>query len=300
MGGYYGVGGRFILFIITIVVFALVIIGFIRWVDAIARLGRLSTTIEKVEKATSAALQRRSEKPFLGGIEWDNKIEGVPVFAATIGYIQRIDMGVLQAAAKNTGVRVLVVTLPGTFVTPTRPLAYIQADREETATTSDTESIMNAFIIGSNRTFDDDPRFGLITLSEIASRALSPAVNDPGTAIEIVGIFVRLFTRYTQKASEQDEPTVDYDRVAVPRLLLTDLFEDAFSAMARDGAGTIEVVTRVLKGLATLSSLGDEQLKLAALKSAVIVTEHAKEAIATPSAIKTLRAESAFISGRYI
>src|SRR5699024_12295158 len=104
-------------------------------------------------------LPRRREKPFLGGIEWDNKIEGVPVLAATIGYIQRIDMGVLQAAAKNTGVRVLVVTLPGTFVTPTRPLAHIQAEREGTASTSDTGSIMNDCIMGSYRTFDDDPRF---------------------------------------------------------------------------------------------------------------------------------------------
>lgn len=36
-------------------------------------------------------------------------------------------------------------------------------------------------------------RFGLIALSEIACRALSPAVNDPGTAIAIIGRFVRLW-----------------------------------------------------------------------------------------------------------
>jgi uncharacterized membrane protein len=44
------------------------------------------------------------------------------------------------------------------------------------------------------RYFDEDPRFGLITLSEIASRALSPAVNDPGTAIQIISSYVRLFS----------------------------------------------------------------------------------------------------------
>lgn len=53
--------------------------------------------------------------------------------------------------------------------------------------------IARAFLIGDERTFDDDPRFGLVVLSEIASRALSPAVNDPGTAIDIIGTFVRLF-----------------------------------------------------------------------------------------------------------
>jgi uncharacterized membrane protein len=43
------------------------------------------------------------------------------------------------------------------------------------------------------RYFHEDPRFGLITLSEIASRALSPAVND-GTAIQIISSHVRLFS----------------------------------------------------------------------------------------------------------
>ncbi len=46
----------------------------------------------------------------------------------------------------------------------------------------------------TNRTFEDDPRFGLIVLSEIADKALSPGVNDPGTAIDVIGTLVRLFT----------------------------------------------------------------------------------------------------------
>ncbi len=59
MNGYYDNAGRFFLFIITIFVFGLVIIGFLKWVDGIARLGRLSTTIAKVEKAAGEALLRR-------------------------------------------------------------------------------------------------------------------------------------------------------------------------------------------------------------------------------------------------
>ena len=44
----------------------------------------------------------------------------------------------------------------------------------------DAEAIAATFVIGGSRVFDQDPRFGLLVLSEIASRALSPAVNDPG------------------------------------------------------------------------------------------------------------------------
>ncbi|NND83215.1 MAG: DUF2254 domain-containing protein [Gammaproteobacteria bacterium] len=295
MNGYYEKAGRFILFIITILVFALVIISFIRWVDGIARLGRLSTTITKVEKAAWEALRRRKEKPFLGGVKTENQTDGLPVFTTTVGYIQRIDMDALQTAAKNGEIQVEVATLPGAFVTPNRPLAYIKGYRKDSEDAVEATSIAKAFCIGSNRTFDDDPRFGIITLSEIASRALSPAVNDPGTAIEITGIFVRLFTDLAQETSESEQPSVEYDRVAVPEITLDDLFGDAFNAMARDGAGTIEVVIRMLKGLATLTSIDNGHMEKAAFESARLVIAHAEKALTTSIDIARLRAVSEFV-----
>ncbi len=45
------------------------------------------------------------------------------------------------------------------------------------------------------RQFDEDPRFGLIVLSEIASRGLLSAVNNPGTAPEGVRL-ARIDRRY--------------------------------------------------------------------------------------------------------
>ncbi len=292
MNGYYENAGRFVLFVITIFVFVVVIISFIKWIDGIARLGRLSTTIAKVEKAAGEALRRRKEKPYLGGVKSNNQTDGLPVFASTVGYIQRIDMDALQTVAKNGGMQVVVATLPGAFVTPNRPMAYLKGDRNDTDAASETKTIANAFCIGNNRTFDDDPRFGVITLSEIASRALSPAVNDPGTAIEVVGIFVRLFTNLAQETEGHEKPRIEFDRVAVPEITLSDLFEDAFNAIARDGAGTIEVVIRLLKALAILKSIGNENMEKAALESTRLVIEHAEEALLIPSNTAKLRAIS--------
>jgi uncharacterized membrane protein len=58
--------------------------------------------------------------------------------------------------------------------------------------------LREAFVIGNMRYFHEDPRFGLITLSEIASRAYIPAVNDPGTAIQIISSHVRLFSLWAE------------------------------------------------------------------------------------------------------
>ena len=291
LNGYYEKAGRFTLFVITILVFALVILSFIRWVDGIARLGRLSTTISKVEKAAGEALRRRKDKPLLGGIKAEQLTDGLPVFATSVGYLQRIDMDLLQAAAEKAKGYIEVAVLPGVFVTLDRPLAYLRGNLDD----SDTASIIKAFCIGKNRTFDDDPRFGLVTLSEIASRALSPAVNDPGTAIEIAGVFVRLFTELAQEPTKKEEPCVDYDRVAIPELPVRDMFEDAFNSIARDGAGTIEVVIRTQKALETLTHVGNEPMVKAAFECAGLVKEHAEQALQVPSEIAKLHAVSKFV-----
>jgi uncharacterized membrane protein len=40
-------------------------------------------------------------------------------------------------------------------------------------------------------------------MAEIACRALSPAVNDPGTAIDVIGRGVRILSTYAQNKSDE-------------------------------------------------------------------------------------------------
>ncbi|MFC6668701.1 DUF2254 family protein [Marinobacterium aestuariivivens] len=149
-----------------------------------------------------------------------------------------------------------------------------------------------AFVIGGKRTFDDDPRFGLVVLSEIASRALSPAVNDPGTAIDVIGTLVRLFTLWCEEPEEA--PTVEFDRVEIPPLQLEDMFDDAFSALARDGAQTVEVCIRLQKGLRSLFMLPDRDMAQAALSHAQLALRHAEQALRLPEEVEAVRTLTAW------
>lgn len=280
---YFQAAGLFILFILSAIVFGIVIITFVRWVDSIARLGRVGSTIDKVEKAASAALKRRHNDSTLRGVPVQTREGGYAVFAAVVGYVQYIDIAVLQTWAEKAGVHVVVAALPGTFVAPGRPLAYIHADDGEESGI-DCKHLPDSFKIGSDRLFADDPRFGLVVLSEIAGRALSPAVNDPGTAIDIIGTLLRLFALWSEPAAERDEPAAKYDRVEVHEISVRDMFDDAFTAIARDGAGMVEVAVRLQKALNSLASIGNADMRDAAryhgqlaLKRAEIAMEVAED-----------------------
>lgn len=100
---------------------------------------------------------------------------------------------------------VIVFALSGAFAMPGRPLEFLQAGPREQHSPDD-EGVRQAFEIAGERRFDHDPRFSLVVRSEIAGRALSPAVNDPGTAIDIVGTLVRLFVLWNDTPRANPSP----------------------------------------------------------------------------------------------
>ncbi|SIS73240.1 DUF2254 domain-containing protein [Neptunomonas antarctica] len=272
---YFDTAGLFILFVLTAIVFSMVIITFVYWVDCIARLGRLGSTVEKVERTTARAFELRQTYPTLRCAPVTFQGRSRPVFAPSIGYVQHIDVSALQAWAEQAQVQIIVAALPGMLATPDKALAYISGHPCD-QTWNDCKKIAESFQIGRARLFDDDPRFGLVVLSEIAGRALSPAVNDPGTAIDIIGTLLRLFIQWNEPILAKEEQMPKYDRVEMPELSVHDMFDDAFTSIARDGASTVEVSVRLQKALQTLASVGDAAMRDAAKHHAKMALERSR------------------------
>lgn len=292
--GYYGKAGHFVLFLFTLLFFALVIVTFLRWVERISKLGRMGHTIKLVEDATANAIKLWLESPTLNGIATNpNRDEGLAIYSDVSGYVQQINMSRLQKSAEKMDAFITVNAVPGTFATLDKPLFHVIL-KTTLSETPDYKDIKKAFTIGDMRYFDEDPRFGLITLSEIASRALSPAVNDPGTAIQIIGSYVRLFSLWNKSTLNKNSKKDVFDRIAVPELSIPDLFEDAFRPMARDGAANIEVMIRLQKALKTLASIDNSDLKVSALLHSQESFERAKLEIKYGKDIEVLKRECLF------
>ncbi|KFL37420.1 DUF2254 domain-containing protein [Arenimonas donghaensis] len=281
----FGTTGRFVLFIETALVFAMVILTFVRWVDRIARLGRQGNTIDQVEQAAADAIRRYRRRAGPG----DQTLDGPHsvVAADTVGYLQEVKLEALQACAEASGQALEVLELPGAFIVAGQPLLRAYGG-DAPAEGEWADRLRTAFRIGSAREFDEDPRFGLVVLSEIAGRALSPAVNDPGTAIDVLGRIVRLFTLWEESGRDPPHPPCA-PAVRLPALTSADLVEDAFTATARDGAGSIEVVCRLLKALEAVADLGDTVLAGAARQQAREALAMAEAKLPLPEHVERAR-----------
>ena len=159
--------------------------------------------------------------------------------------------------------------LPGGFVTPARAVAYTVPELEG----GRRDKVVGAFTVGSERDYDQDPRYGLVVLSEIASRALSAAVNDPGTAIAVLGSGVRVFLSYVEGVGETQQEL--FNRLYAPDIDIEDMMQDFFNAIARDGGGMIEVQMRLQKSLEMVALADVRLLGRAAKRQSRAALEHA-------------------------
>lgn len=289
--GFYGEAGYFILFVLTIIVFTIVILTFLRWVERISKLGRLEHTIKKVEGATVEVIKKRLEEPLMGGVPIKKRTDkGIAVFSNQIGYIKYINVDSLQDFAKTADVIISLNCMPGTFTSPDKPILFVISQQGKSPDI-DKERLNKAFVIDNSRSFYDDPRFGLIALSEIASRALSPGINDPGTAIAIIGSHVRLFVLWLEKGKKIYPQKIKYDRIEVPEIALDDIFYDAFRPIARDGAGNIEVMLRLQKAFTTIAFIGSDEVKEITLTHSLDAYQRAELVIENKRDLEMLKEE---------
>jgi uncharacterized membrane protein len=286
LGDYYGPGGRLLLFVGYCIMVGWVLISFVRWVDRVSKLGRMADTLERVEETCREAFSSPEAMGTLGAKRaGDTEISGTEVKSNVIGYVQNIDIETLDRIAGELSASIRVLERPGAFVDPNDSLAVVV--NHDALDDKIAERIRKTFKIGDTRRVSSDPRFGLIILSEIADRALSTAVNDPGTAIAVLGIQIRLMEAWCTHNYETHEVT--YGNVEVSPLDPEDLLDDAFTAISRDGAAMYEVGSRVQKCLAVLARLGHESLATAARRHSKLALEQAERALPTESHKELIR-----------
>jgi len=282
--GLYDLSGRLVLLIITLSLIAVVVVTLIGWINKLSRIGGVEEAVDRVERATQQAFQ--AAEPQYGRRRTAAVSEGAQaVHSDKIGYVQHVDEALLESLTGSLGVAIHVTATPGFYVDPTRPLALVETEADEDSQ----RDIRSAFVVGGERTFDSDPRFGLLVLSEIASRALSPAVNDPGTAIDVVGTLTRILAK-RGKPKEEEGREIRCPQLTLPEIDSADIIADAFRGIARDGAGLVEVQVRLQKGLATLAAVDPPLYGKAAGEMSKEAFERASRAMTREADITLVRA----------
>jgi uncharacterized membrane protein len=157
--------------------------------------------------------------------------------------IAAIDRAALIRLARASGGFVEVLPLVGQYLAPGTATLRVHGARAPL----DPAAAARVLILARQRTIDQDPAFVIRMLVDIAIRALSPAVNDPTTAVQSLD---RIETLLLDLHRRRPGPTLALDRDGTARGLVpaptwADYMQEGLTEVRHYGAGSIQVARRL-------------------------------------------------------
>jgi len=180
---------------------------------------------------------------------WEN-----PILNDVSGYIRFVDAQRLLALATHHRVKIHVVRRVGQFVPAGVPLMMVH--KAERLPAEDGTMLRGAFDFGPSRTLQQDVEFGVLQIVDIALKAISPAVNDPTTAINCVDQLTRILIRF---ASREMPDSLLYDmhgvaRVSIRWIDFEGLLDSAFEQIRMYSKTDVAVSLRLLRAYADIAA----------------------------------------------
>jgi uncharacterized membrane protein len=241
------------------IVLALVSIGFMIFtINHIARSVQVAVIIKRVTHDTLDLF----DEPLTGAIDERQDAEwaapalpedpGETVASRGDGYLEAIDAGALLAAAETRGLVVRTEASVGSFLLSGAPLATVWPQGVVDADLA--EALRAAFVLGPERTRQQDVELGIRQLADIAVRALSPAVNDPTTATLCIDRLGQLLVRAASREEIDVMTGPGGGRVVLRGPTFARLSDVAFTQIRHYGAGDALVATHLMTTLGEVAA----------------------------------------------
>ena len=159
------------------------------------------------------------------------------------GVIVTYHEAALVEEARRASAVIELIPSPGSFLTVDEPLFRIHPDDARI----DESRIQRLIAYSDERTLESDPLYAIRLLADMAVRALSPAINDPGTAVQALDrleALLQLVGRRTLRSGR----TVDGDgelRLVVPFPDWDGYLDTALTEIRRFGEGQTQIARRL-------------------------------------------------------
>jgi uncharacterized membrane protein len=215
--------------------------------------------VDKIAKETEGVIDELMPSP--RGLDHLKHAEALRPNASEVaisteesGYIRFIDTQRLVALAKEFHVSIRVLRHVGHFVPAAIPLMMVSKGNR--LSPEGIARLLAAFDFGPTRTLQQDVEFGVLQIVDIALKAISPAVNDPTTAISCVDQLSRILIRF---ASREPPDELLCDPPGVPRASVTwihfdRLLEAAFEQIRMYSKSDVAVSLRLLRALGDIAA----------------------------------------------
>jgi uncharacterized membrane protein len=222
--------------------------------------------------------------------------------ASKTGYIESLDADALLEIARKLETLLRMEHGVGEFVVAGTPLVSLldPGDPDE-ATTARLNAV---YVIGRQRTVEQDVAFGIRQIVDVAMKALSPGINDTTTAVMCVDYLAAILTRLAaRRIATPDRLDEGALRVIVRGASFEGLLSEAFDQIRQNAEGNAAILLRLLGALQTIAGVTLSPNRRWALGQKVDeIAEAAERSIASPHdrdrlANRLMRVREALVTG---
>jgi len=221
----------------------------------------------------------------------------VPVVSLRSGYVQAVHPATLLPCAARPGVCLRLRPRVGEHVVAGTTLAWIwRASPEDPAPDprAFTRVLDRGVRIGFERTLEQDAAFGIRQLVDVACKALSPAVNDPYTAVQAVDHLSVIFCALARQPLGPHVARDGRSVVIVPARRFGDYLAVMCGLIRRYGASEPTLAHALLRLLGNCAAVcGDDPERRAAIAEQTrIIVSDAEREVAQPADLVLTHAEA--------
>lgn len=213
-----------------------------------------------------------------------HSVSGTPgvVYGREGGYLQRIEERTIFALRDTDDLVIEVELYPGTFIIPGNPIANVwPAERLDDGVAT---TIRESFLLDLEPTTQSDIGFGVRQLADIATKALSPGINDIATAKICIDRVSELVVRLANHNEVEEVRVASREDESVVLLLrspsFAELIDAGFSPIRTFGAGNPDIASYLLESLKQVVALTDDATHEALRTQGKLVLETAREQVA--------------------
>jgi uncharacterized membrane protein len=203
--------------------------------------------------------------------------------ARKTGYIETLDADALLDVARKLETLLRMEHGVGDFVAEGTPLVSLLDPGDlDDATTARLNAV---YVIGRQRTVEQDVAFGIRQLVDVAMKALSPGINDTTTAVMCVDHLAAILTRLATRRIAAAQYWLDQGvvRVIARGPSFEGLLDEAFDQIRQHAEGNVAILLRLLGALQTIAGVTQSPHRRWALGRKVDeIAETAERSIASP------------------
>ncbi|MBX9365327.1 DUF2254 domain-containing protein [Streptomyces sp. WAC04114] len=266
--------------VLTLCMVGLSLLLFVLYVNATLRLMRISHVIARIA-SESFRVPASMPVPVSGQAAPAPGTETAWVpHDGRAGVLRDVHIARLVRVARKHGVVLRLIPRIGDFVVPGMPVLAVHD-----GPVPPRRALRYAISVGVERTYHQDLGFGLRQLADIALRALSPAINDPTTAVQALDRVVQFLAALSRRPLDA---ALHRDRAGAVRLVQpvpdwTELVDLGFTEVRGCAVGSPQISRRMLAGLDDLLLLAPPERREPLLRHRELLRQAVEQAAPTAS-----------------